>query len=40
MTQLSSIGQRATNMSNNIMKNDYIELKKFGFEDLDISTNE
>jgi len=24
----------------NIMKNDYFELKKFGFEDLDISTNE
>ena len=25
MTQLSSIGQRATNMSNNIMKNDYFK---------------
>ena len=24
----------------NVMKNDYFELKKFGFEDLDISTNE
>ena len=24
----------------NLMKNDYIQLKKFGFEDLDITLNE